>query len=472
MLGDSCFSEYNEKPEEKRGYLQSSSFKMALIFAILLGVAGGILGYFHYYFNKGHYISGAERLIHTELNQLVALWPTAGGPKMIADLLTVSGPDFQKIYAVQDVDDNLFLGNVSRLPHETQPLGKHSFTFYVNGENDGRAKEGLYAGRFHEFEDGTKLMVALYIGDVHKKYLLLQNLSILTMGLMLTVVLVSFAISTFVVSRTNRIANTARDIIETGDLSRRITIDSTWDDLSYLGSILNQLLNRMENLVFGVRQISDNIAHDMRTPLTRLRTHLETLLEDARVSCNDNVRERAEILIDDADHMMATFNALLRIGKLETSQETLSFAESNINHLMRDVIELYEPSAEDKNISLNHHGEDIILRCDHHLLFQALANVVDNALKFTPEHGSVTTSVKLNEKMISIRIADTGAGVPDDEKKRVFNRFFRGDKSRNSPGTGLGLALVAAIVRLHKGHISLYDNNPGLIVDINLPRTT
>lgn len=271
--------------------------------------------------------------------------------------------------------------------------------------------------------------------------------------LMAMVVAVSFLISRFVVSRTNLIAQTAQEIMETGDFSRRISIEGEWDDLSHMAQVLNLLLERTEQSMQGIRQVADNIAHDLRTPLTRLRNKLEEAGDSA--------------LVAEADHLLSTFSALLRISNLEVGRRHAAFQPVPLASLLRDVVELYEPLAEEKGINITTEmplSQEIEIEGDRDLLFQILANLLDNALKFTPQNGYVAVTLLPDE----IRIADTGKGIAPADKPRVFERFYRAENSRHSAGNGLGLSLVAVVAEIHHMTILLEDNHPGLVVRLRL----
>jgi len=287
------------------------------------------------------------------------------------------------------------------------------------------------------------------------------KLSVLAIVLMTAVICMSFFISVFVVSRTNRIARTAREIMETGNLAQRITVDSRWDDLSYVSGVLNAFLDRNQDLVEGVKRVSDNIAHDLRTPLTRLRNNLETLKKKS----DGATAVDAEALIAEADHLLSTFNALLRIARIETAQQR-NFTPVQFGDLLRDVVDLYEPVAEEKGMTISLHAESIAYVGDKNLLFQAFANLVDNAIKFGPSGSSVDITLKKEGAVIVCTISDHGPGIPAPERDKVFRRFYRGEQSRTTQGNGLGLSLVQAVVGLHGGRIVLGDAAPGLSVKI------
>ncbi len=282
---------------------------------------------------------------------------------------------------------------------------------------------------------------------------------------MLLVILVSFFISTFVVKRINIIANTAQKIIETGDLSQRISIQSSWDDLSNLAQTLNSLLQKVEELMHGIRDVSDNISHDLRTPLTRLRNDLEKLKD------GNHTKDNIETITKEADHILETFNALLRITNIEKSARHQKFEPSNLSNIIADVIDLYSAVAEEKKIGITSEiTSDIIISGDRNLLFQAVANIIDNAIKFSPEHSTITVNLSDTKTHQILTIADQGCGVEKNETERIFDRFYRGDKSRSKAGTGLGLSLVKAIFDLHKANIEVTNNNPGLKIKIIFPK--
>ncbi len=273
----------------------------------------------------------------------------------------------------------------------------------------------------------------------------------------------SLGIGFFVFNRINRIADTAGNIMTSGKLSARLPIDSSWDDLSKLSLVLNRMLGEIEGLMGSVQAVSDNIAHDLRSPLTRLKAQIDRV---------DDASLRAS-LREDVDSILSMFNALLRIAEIEAEKQKQTFAEIRLDKVLLDAIDLYQPLADAKDIAINTSLTDCSVIGDRDLLFQAMSNLLDNAIKFSPEKSDIDISVSIKGDVAVVEIADYGSGIPDPLKQEATKRFFRIDESRSAPGHGLGLAMVAAIVKRHEGSLSLHDTRdhavfPGLCCRLRL----
>jgi signal transduction histidine kinase len=231
------------------------------------------------------------------------------------------------------------------------------------------------------------------------------------------------------------------------------------DELDMLASIVNRMLDRIERLLGEVKGVSDNIAHDLRTPLTRLRAQLYRL--QAETDPTDAHRPMLEQCIVDTDALLDRFRALLRISELEDLRRRAGFAEVDIADTLRQVYELYTPVAEDKGVKLELSAKGTApVNADAHLLIEALSNLVANAIKFTPAHGTVELRAERTANGARIDVLDNGPGIPTAERGAVLRRFYRSESGRDAPGFGLGLSIVAAIMHLHDFRLEISDNNP------------
>ena len=340
--------------------------------------------------------------------------------------------------------------------------------FRLEGSGSDNADIHPARARVFRIEGGFLLLVGR---DIHDLELTKQRIIItLAWGLAITLVLGGLGgamMSRTTVRRIESINQASREIIS-GDLSRRIPTRNTGDDFDVLADNLNAMLDRIGLLMEDVRRVSDNIAHDLRTPLARLRNRLEELhLQTSGAGANSEGIEQA---VAEADRLLNTFNALLRIARIESQHGDESFTTIAMGNLVRDVAELYEPLMEEKKQALAMElSGDVQVSGDRDLLFQAIANLMDNATKYTPAGGSIRIDLKRLNGKARLVITDSGPGIPAADREKVFQRFFRLEQSRTTPGNGLGMSLVAAVVTLHRMSIRLEDNRPGLRVVIEFP---
>ena len=267
----------------------------------------------------------------------------------------------------------------------------------------------------------------------------------------------------------------AIDRIMEGDLHERLPAGKQNDDLQRLAGSVNRMLDRLEQLLDEIRDVGNDIAHDLRTPLARVRARLDRALNADHSA--EALRNVISHTIDDLDQSFAIITALLRIGEIENGRRRAGFGTVDLESLVADIIDLYEPIAETKGIALSHvTGDDppIHVLGDRDLLIEVLANLVDNAIKFTPEGGRVEIRTRMNDGCAMLQIADTGIGIPASERRAVTGRFYRSDKSRHIPGSGLGLSLVSAILALHHARLDIlqsrvHDSLPGATMNIVFP---
>jgi signal transduction histidine kinase len=270
--------------------------------------------------------------------------------------------------------------------------------------------------------------------------------------------------------RIDAMTETARSIMA-GNLSRRLSLDGSGDEFDRLAESVNAMLARIETLMRGLREVSDDIAHDLKTPLTRLRSRVEGALSDPALGDRRDVLER---VLEETDGLLRTFDALLAIARMEGGAGSEDFAPVDLSGIARDMVELYEATAEGSGFSIAFEsGESTVARGQRDLVARAVSNLIDNALKYgAPVDGRAATvrvSSRRRGDWAEVVVEDSGPGIPEGDRERVLDRFTRLESSRSRPGSGLGLALVAAVARLHKGAVRFEDAAPGLRAILRLP---
>jgi signal transduction histidine kinase len=280
-------------------------------------------------------------------------------------------------------------------------------------------------------------------------------------GVVVLGILGGYGLSRSVHRRLGAMTAAAEGIID-GDLARRIPAGGSYDDLDRLAATFNRMLDRIAALMDSLRQVSTDIAHDLRTPLTRLRQRLEA---SRTLESEDARAEALAGALEDVDAILETFSALLRIAQIESGARRAVFRPVDLSALAKSVVDDFAPSAEDAGQSLSlDHGVRVVVDGDRELLAQMLVNLIENALRHAGEKANVGVSATVQGADAVVSVRDNGPGVPKGERARIFDRFYRLEQSRSTPGSGLGLALVAAIARLHGASLSLADAHPGLEV--------
>jgi signal transduction histidine kinase len=449
--------------------LKSSSFRLALLYMLLLSISVGILLGFIYWSTAGFMDRQTDATIGAEIQGLAEQYRQRGlaGLSTVIQERVARDPAGAGLYILADADLKPLLGNLDRWPAGLLDADGW-MRFRLRNRGPDHAEEHAARGQVFRLRGDLLLLVGRDVRDLQRtRHVILDAL---TWGLAITAALAllgGWVLSHRVLRRLEAINQTSREIME-GDLSRRIPVGGSDDDFDQLAAGLNQMLARIESLMAGVRQVSDNIAHDLRTPLTRLRTKLELLRAELG---GHPAAATAEQTIADAEELLTTFNALLRIARIEAGGRRAAFAPVDLVPLVADLAELYEPVPAERHqhLSLSTPSAAWVIG-DRDLLFQALGNLVDNAVKYTPEGGRVDLCVTDTATAIRIEIADNGPGIPVELRAEVFRRFFRADHSRSTPGSGLGLSLVQAVIQLHGATIELLDNAPGLRVRVCLER--
>lgn len=404
----------------------------------------------------------------------------AGGPERLATVIAQrSAQPGSSLYLLVDATGRKVAGNLDRVPPELSGARQGTVFSYVRAGEEGPGAPRHAVGVPLPVPGGLALIVGRDIEDLHRFADSMGALGLWSIALLLLLgVGAGLLISRSVLGRIEAITAATRTIMA-GELSKRIPVDGSGDELDRLAQSLNAMLARIEELMAALREVSDNIAHDLKTPLNRLRNRAEAALRSPDGAAAH--REGLERTIEEADELIRTFNSLLLIARLEAGAIAESMARIDPAAVVGDVAELYEPVAEEAGLRLEVSAQKgLAVVANRELVSQAVANLVDNAIKYSgaaPERtareaagrGTITLSLAGRGATVEIAVADRGPGVAPQDRERALRRFVRLETSRSQPGSGLGLSLVAAVARLHGGTVRLEDNAPGLRAVLALP---
>jgi signal transduction histidine kinase len=440
--------------------LRSSSFRLAFLYMLLFGFSVLVLLSFIYWTTEGFIETQTEETVSAELLGLRERFELLGvaGLIHIINERIMNDFDHNSVYLLADAELNPLSGNLDRWPRTKESAtGWLQFSLLTT--------KGVFIKNATARHIQLKSDFHLLVGRDDTEKVKTEQLIIKSMGwgFGLTILLGlagGVLMSRSVLRRIEVINRASREIMQ-GDLGRRIPLKGVTDEFDQLIQNLNEMLHRIEELMSGIRQVSDNIAHDLRSPLNRLRSRLElTLLEKPD---QEAYRVTLEQTITDIDELLGAFNALLKIAQAEAGLKIEDVAEVDLSALAHDMTDLYEPLAEEKNIAIKADILDgVLIHGNRHLLSQAVANLLDNAIKYTPQGGVVLIEVKREKKVVELTVADSGPGIPFEARDTVLQRFYRLEQSRSAPGSGLGLSLVAAVAKMHNARLTLEDNDPGL----------
>ncbi|SDT99392.1 HAMP domain-containing sensor histidine kinase [Stappia sp. ES.058] len=450
---------------------RTTAIKLALIYLAALSLASGAV---IVYLSQNTATVLREQIVETVDAEIVGLadrYRIAGIRGLVASVEARSRRPGASLYLVTDFAANQLVGNVEGLDErvlagESGELQRVSYTPLGGGEK----REALV--RVFQLSGGFRLLVGRDLQEQQYFRSLLAEAMRFWLLVLAGLGLVTWIyVSRRVLKRIDAMAATGRRIMS-GDLSERLPVEGTGDEFDRLAVGLNTMLERIEALMHGLKDVSDNIAHDLKTPLTRMRNRVEEALrqEDAHVPA----RAALEATIEDCDTLIRTFDALLRIARVEAGSSDAAQEPFDANTLLSEVGELYAPVVEDEGGTLDVAFDEELMLCgNRELLVQALVNLIENALKYARNADEDGVRIHLeghmDEGTVVLSVRDQGVGIADADKERVLHRFVRLEESRNEPGSGLGLSLVSAVARLHGGCLVLGDADPGLRAELRLP---
>ena len=454
---------------------KSYASKLTALYVIIFSISTLIIFYFLYAFSTAYMQQQLEDAVNAEIQGLAEHYDKEGIEglqRVILFRVERHGRADNTIYLLVNHNTTPIVGNILDWPSNAREKGKW-IEFSLHSDLPGDESYLAQAKIFKLPKPGDPdRPYGLLVGKIVQPLVdIKQSIqAAIAWGIVVMILLSALGGTLLGRKAARKIAriNQTTTSIMSGNMSERVPLSREADDLDQVAANLNLMLDRIETLMEDIRRVSDNIAHDLRTPLSRLRYRLEESLKKS--DPDSETADNLEQSIQEADSLLATFNALLRIAKIEAGQVEAGFHEVEISALVADIVDFYAPLAEEKQQALEASLDPGIKAYgDRNLLFQAFANILENAIKYTPEHGKISISLRLSDGQFTVIIADSGPGIPETEKEGIFVRFYRLDQSRNSPGNGLGLSMTKAIINLHRGSVKPENNEPGMRMVVQIP---
>ncbi|MCX7307699.1 MAG: ATP-binding protein [Afipia sp.] len=457
--------------------VRTTAFRLTLVYLLLFAIfAASLLGYFAW--NTRRMIT--EQIAETVNSELVELSSQfqSGGIRGLASAIEARTlRPGANLYLVTTPQGQGVAGNIASLAPGVMDSPGWVETVYQRLQETDNAKQHFALVRVSQLSGGFRLLIGR---DLEERRRLIGIVARAANWSVLVVIVLGLAGGVFVARRVLRridaMTGTTQRIMA-GDLSERVPVGRSGDEIDRLAENLNAMLERIEALMAGLKEVSDNIAHDLKTPLTRLRNRAEDAL--AKSSNEAEYRSALERTIEESDGLIRTFNALLMIARAESGQARDNMTDFDAAEIAGGIQELYEPLAEDKGLTLAVNAEPATMRGNRELINQALANLVENAIKygkpFKPVEGigqkpaDILIEAHRDGDNIAFSVTDHGPGIPEADRARAVERFVRLDTSRTQPGSGLGLSLASAVATLHGGDLRLADSQPGLRVTLVIP---
>lgn len=470
--------------------MRTTAARLSALYFLLFSLCAAILVFYMTSLSERMLISQTKVTINEEVAGLANAYRRGSLPLLVRTIGLRSRQPGANLYLIADAAGTILAGNVESLdPAILKQDGWSELPFAYERYGEGRsAAQSGHGGQASTTEtrhdaialvqrlpNGMIVLVGRDLGEPERLGQIIRRALMLALGLMgVSGLLIWFFVGRSALRRIDNLSGASRRIMG-GDLSGRLPVSGSGDEFDRLSENLNAMLAKIADLNEGLKQVSDNIAHDLKTPLTRLRNQAEAALasgsEDPAA-----YREALEGAISRSDGLIRTFNAILMISRLEAGQSSSApFAPLDLADTVRDVLELYEPLAEERGVALRASVSGASkMEGNRELIGQALANVVDNAIKYAGRDGAgaeVTVTLASEESDLRLSVADNGPGIPDAaDRERAKERFVRLEKSRTEPGSGLGLSIAKAVTKFHGGRLELLPGTPGLTVAMTFPK--
>ena len=446
-----------------RVLFRTTAVRLSALYLVLFSLCAAFLVFYVTAMSERLLEQQTRDAVTAEVAQIEQIYNRAGVNGLLRALERRARQPGANLYVIAGPTGEILAGNVASL--EPGLLGKEGWTgeaFHYQRYTDESRKENHVAlAHVLVLDNSLRILVGRDLQEPEKFRVLVRQALVIALGVMgIGALIIWFGIGRNALKRIDRMSGASTRIMA-GDLSQRLPISGSGDEFDRLSESLNAMLGRIEKLNEGLRQVSDNIAHDLKTPLTRLRNKAEAAL--AHKATNSGYRASLEEIIGESDQLIRTFNALLMISRVEAGAAAAEMSDVDLSRSVADCVELYEPVADEQALRLEADVQaDIRISGNRELIGQALGNLIDNAIKYSEGGANPLIKVSLvrRDGAIVLSVADHGTGVPAEKRGEVVQRFVRLDESRSKPGTGLGLSLVEAVMEMHQGALELSDTAP------------
>lgn len=471
--------------------MRTTAARLSALYLLLFALCAVLLVFYMTSLSARMLTGQTQETINDEVLGLARAYQRGGLPTLVRVVEQRSRQPGANLYLIADTNGQILTGNVQGLEPgvlETEGWTTRPFAYRRFGEGEldrqrnGASDQGSAQAEGEKGHNAIALVLRLPnqmimlvgrdLGEPERFRAVIRRALMLALGMMgVGGILIWFFVGRAALKRIDSVSEASRRIMG-GDLAGRLPVTGAGDEFDRLSENLNAMLARIAALNEGLKQVSDNIAHDLKTPLTRLRNRAEATLSGKHKVTD--YRQALEGTITESDHLIKTFNAILMISRLEAGYSSESTIKVDLAATVSDVVELYEPVAEEAGVAIETAVSDaFVVDGNRELIGQALSNIVDNAIKYSldaTEKPVVRVTLEHKDGQIRLTVADNGHGIPDDtDRARVTERFVRLEKSRSQPGSGLGLSLAKAIMKFHNGHLDLVSGNPGLSVVMSFP---
>ncbi|WP_455479729.1 ATP-binding protein [Bartonella sp. B23] len=446
--------------------MRTTALRLSALYILLFGLVATGLSIYITAFSISLLTEQTEQALREELKRIENAYNYGGLPLLIRTIDYRSRQPGAFLYLVTDPMGRILAGNVARIELGIlNQNGFHSNSFlYSRLEEHGKTGEHHALAIIVDLPNAMKILVGRDLDEPERFAAVIRKAVMIALAAMVGgALLIWFFVGRRALQRIDHVTAASQRLMD-GDFSGRLPVSGVGDEFDRLSANLNVMLDCIEELNIGLRQVSDNIAHDLKTPLTRLRNRAEAALSGQKTKLE--YRQALDCVITESDQLIRTFNAILMISRIEASSTIEHLETMNVKLILEDAVELYEPFAEESGILLRL-GDifDKELKLNRELIAQSIFNLIDNAIKYAPKDGrkaEVCLSMEYRGEHLLVVVSDNGSGIAADKREKVTERFVRLEESRTRPGFGIGLSIAKAVMKLHGGELLLENANPGL----------